>query len=232
MAITFDCGNGVVSGQGSTPVTSDSASGQAVLNVSSTTGFDIGEVVEIGYGTARQETGRISAISANSSITLESNLTFSHTAAQGDTIQKQLRHWGLPFIRYGTATGVYSMESEVPDRSAWGPIFTGWQTTYNGSAVAWNKIGHSITLKNLYPATTYYIQACAYTPHGEICVSSETTFTTAADTAYTDPGASNVKSGTTYLFNSILQTGTLALLVIGLMIGMPLSRFCRSIGGG
>jgi len=210
VVITYDCANGVVSGQGSSTVTTDSASGQKVLSTTTTTGFEVGELIEIGYGTARYETGRIASISAGTSLTLESNLSFSHTSAQADTIKKQLRHFGLPFVRYGTSSGSYNMETECPqDEESWGLIFTGWRTTYNGLALAWKRLGHSVTLQNLYPATTYYIQACAYNPLGEVMVSSETSFTTAADTLYSDPGVANVRLATTYSFNgSSNRTGT------------------------
>ncbi len=181
VTVTFDCTNGVVAGQGSSTVTTDSASGQAVLSTTDTTGFEVGEIVEIGYGTARQETCRILSISASTSLTMETNLAFSHTSAQADTIKKQLRHFGLPFIRYGTASGVYTHETEVAmDEENRGLLFSGFKTSYNGVTMAWNKIGHSITLANLKAGTTYYIQACAYNPHGEVMVASETSFATTA----------------------------------------------------
>ncbi len=210
VTVTFDCTNGVVAGQGSSTVTTDSNSGQKVLSTTTTTGFEVGEIVEVGYGTARYELCRIASISAATSLTMESNLSFSHTSAQADTIKKQLRHFGLPFIRYGTATGSYNMETQCPqDEESWGLIFTGWKTTYNGMAIAWNKLGHSVTLNNLYPSTTYYIQACCYNPLGEVMVASETSFTTAADTLYSDPGVANVRLATSYSFNGASnRTGT------------------------
>ncbi len=210
VVVTFDCTNGVVAGQGSSTVTTDSNSGQTVLSTTTTTGFEVGEAVEVGYGTARYELCRIASISAGVSLTMAANLTFSHTSAQADTIKKQLRHFGLPFIRYGTATGSYNMETQVPqDEESWGLIFTGWKTTYNGLAIAWNRLGHSVTLNNLYPSTTYYIQACCYNPLGEVMVASETSFTTAADTLYSDPGVANVRLATSYSFNGASnRTGT------------------------
>jgi len=210
VAVNFDCQNGAVSGQGSSSVTSDSASGQTVLSTTTTTGFEVNELIEIGYGTARYETARIASISAGTSLTLTANLAFSHTAAQADTIKKQLRHFGLPFVRYGTSSGSYNMQTEIPQESETrGLLFAGFKTTYNGTALSWNRLGHSLTLNNLYPSTTYYIQACAYTPHGELLTSTETSFTTAADTLYSDPGVANVRLATTYSFNgSSNRTGT------------------------
>lgn len=67
-------------------VDADSASGQTVLNVDVTTGFTVGARVRINSGGARDETGYIASIQAGTSITLEDNLTFTHTAAQADAV--------------------------------------------------------------------------------------------------------------------------------------------------
>lgn len=240
VTVTFDCTNGVVSGQGNSTVNSDSASGQTTLNIASSTGFQIGEIIEIGYGTARYEAQRIATIPGATSVTLESNLTFSHTAAQADVVQKQLRHMGLPFIRYGTATGVYNMRTDIPDPIDWGLVFTNIKTSINGTTYAWNKLGHSISVQNLKPETTYYAVACAYNPLEEELQSTEFSFTTAAFSGlpsignvktgisfdnglltgtytgsdrWTDPGVANVRFGTVYKVNSTTNnsTGTLDL---------------------
>jgi len=67
-------------------VDSDSASGQKVLNIASTTDFSAGKYVIVGYGTAREEVLAIDTVQAGVSITLTTNLGFTHTAAQADTV--------------------------------------------------------------------------------------------------------------------------------------------------
>jgi hypothetical protein len=81
----FDTWNAAAD-QGSTTVNGDSNSGQAVLNVASTTNFVVGNRVLIGDGTARFEVGVIASIQAGVSLTLVSNLTNTHTAVQGDAV--------------------------------------------------------------------------------------------------------------------------------------------------
>ena len=181
VTITYDCANGALAGQGTT-VNVDSASGQKVLSVAATSMFVVGMSIEIGYGTARSETGRIASISAGVSITMENNLTFTHTAAQADAVNMALRYYGLPFIRYGTTPGVYTMQSEIPDQSDWGLLWTGLKTTVNGLAFSWKRTGHSVTLSGLKPNTTYYYSCCAYSPLGDLIDGAGSTgnFTTAA----------------------------------------------------
>lgn len=208
-SVTFDCANGAVSGQGSTTVNSDSNSGQPVVNVASTTGFAVGEIVEIGYGTARAELIRVAAIGAGT-ITSETNLVNTHTAAQGDTVKKRLRHYGLPFIKYGTASGVYNMQTNLPKVEDWGLIYTEIKVVFDGVTYGWNRTGHSVTLNKLEPSTTYYAKPCFYTPLGELVEGDEISFTTATSDAYSDPGVDNVRLGTAYKFNSLTnnRTGT------------------------
>jgi hypothetical protein len=71
-----------------TSVDADSASGQKVLNVASTVGMLEGASVAIDpYDVGgRFEVGTIDTISAGVSITLLANLTYTHTAAQGDVV--------------------------------------------------------------------------------------------------------------------------------------------------
>jgi len=209
VSVTFDCENGAVSGQGSTTVNSDSNSGQPVVNVGSVTGFAVGEEAEIGYGTARAEVIRIAAIGAGT-LTSETNLAFTHTSGQADTVKKLLRNYGLPFIKYGTVSGTYNMQTRLPPISDWGLIFTEIKTVFDGVTYAWNRTGHAVTLNKLEPSTTYYAKACAYTPLGELMESTEFSFTTAVSDAYSDPGVDNVRLGTAYKFNSLTdnRTGT------------------------
>ena len=70
-----------------TTVDADSASGQKVLNVASTAGYNAGEKIWIGQGTARMEQGVIDTIQAGVSLTLLANLTQTHTGAQADVVQ-------------------------------------------------------------------------------------------------------------------------------------------------
>ena len=214
VVVTFDCANGANASQ-STAVSGDSASGQTTLNVTASTAFQPGMMVEIGYGTARAEVIRVASTGAGT-IVSETNLLFTHAAVQADTVKPQLRHWGLPFIRYGTVSGVYSMETDLPLQDDWGLFFTGLKTTYNGVAHSWQKTGHSITMQNLYANTTYYAKAYAYDPLGFLMTGTEFSFTTALDSdSFTDPGVANVRSGTTYQYNSATpnRTGTLVVPV-------------------
>lgn len=210
VTFTFDCTNGAVSGQGSTTVNVDSNAGTATLNVVSSTGFEVGETIEIGYGTARFETAVVASTGAGT-IGLTANLTFTHTAAQADTVKKTLRHYGLPFVVYGTTSGAYTGETALPPSTDWGLIWTGIRPTWNGSTYEFKQRGHSVLIDDLTPGTTYYALPCVRTPTGELLTAgSESTFTTAGSSLYTDPGVANVRLGTTYQFNSATpnRTGT------------------------
>ncbi len=70
----------------STTVDADSASGQKVLNVASTTDFLPNYVVKINEGGARSEERRIDTVQAGISLTLITNLANTHTAAQADAV--------------------------------------------------------------------------------------------------------------------------------------------------
>lgn len=213
VTINYDCTNGAVSGSGSTTINGDSASGGTTLNVASSTGFQVGETIEVGYGTARFEECVVSATGAGT-ITTTGVLAFTHTAADADTVKKQLRHIAIPYVRYGTSSGVYTMQSARAPREDLGLIFTGIRTTYNGKSYAFNRYSHSVPLDGLSPSTTYYYKVYADTPTSEILeAASEGTFTTSASPYYTDPGVGDVRSGDTYQFNSLTpnRTGTLVL---------------------
>ncbi len=201
VTVTFDCANGVVAGQGSTVVSVDSALGQPSLSVANLTGFGVGDVVCIGYGTARFEVLRIASIT--STLNFETNLAYNHTAAQADTVKKQMRNDALPFIRYGTAPGIYDMETFLPNVSEWGLLWTGFKTSVNGHPCAWKRQGHSVTIANLSPETTYYFKAYGITPLGEILESAaEYSFSTAVNTKFDDVPTSKVELGYQWKFNS------------------------------
>ena len=72
-----------------TAVDADSASAQKVLNVTATTPFAVGDLVLIDHDASGggREWGQIASISAGVSITLEDNLTNTHTAVQADTVK-------------------------------------------------------------------------------------------------------------------------------------------------
>lgn len=205
--LTFDCKNSHTG----TAVNADSNSGQKILYVASTTDFEELETIEIGYGTDRQEFGEIESIQAGTSITLKANLTYTHTLAQADTVKKQLRNFGLPFVKYGVATGNYQNETPIPPENKWGEVFTEFETNFYGKEFEWKKVGHTVELTDLRPSTTYYYKCFAYTPLGELIESAEGTFTTAADTAYTDPLEDNVRAGTNYKFADTNKTGVMNL---------------------
>ncbi|HUV85032.1 MAG TPA: hypothetical protein VMV86_04935 [Methanosarcinales archaeon] len=69
-----------------TTVDDDSADAQKVLNVASTTGFSVGELVTINAGGDRAETRKIYTIQAGISLTMTVDLSYTHTQAQGDEV--------------------------------------------------------------------------------------------------------------------------------------------------
>lgn len=73
-----------------TTVDADSASGQKVLNVASTTGFQVGGVVRINSGGPRQEDRIIGSIQAGVSLTVTANLTYTHTLGDADAVATQV----------------------------------------------------------------------------------------------------------------------------------------------
>lgn len=69
---------GLVEDSPVTYVDQDSASGQKVLYLNSTTGFGAGEFIAIDRGGANEEYNRIASVSAGSHLTLENNLSNTH----------------------------------------------------------------------------------------------------------------------------------------------------------
>lgn len=69
-----------------TTVDADSAAAQKVLNVASTVGFNPGETVMICMVGVRMEYRVIDTIQAGVSLTFTVNLTYTHTAAQSDSV--------------------------------------------------------------------------------------------------------------------------------------------------
>ena len=70
-----------------TTVDDDSASGQKVLKVASTSDFSEGDVVIINKDGEREEKGKIDSISAGVSITLLDNLQYTHSGADADEVE-------------------------------------------------------------------------------------------------------------------------------------------------
>lgn len=69
-----------------TTVDANSAEGQKVLNVTSTTGFSVDEFVTINKGGDREEKRKIYTIQTGVSLTFTVDLTYTHTQAQGDEV--------------------------------------------------------------------------------------------------------------------------------------------------
>lgn len=91
----------------STTVDVSSASGQTVLSVASTTSFTAGQMVIIDDGNDNEEVAEISSISAGVSLTLETNLEYTH--AIGVSVKQGWYHntvagsrsWDLMWIMRG-----------------------------------------------------------------------------------------------------------------------------------
>jgi hypothetical protein len=73
----------------STTVNADSNSGQAILNVASTTSWTAGDIALLGGGTAREEWVRVARVTDATHLLLDRNLQFTHTAGQADTIRNK-----------------------------------------------------------------------------------------------------------------------------------------------
>lgn len=98
----------------STTVDATSAAGQKVLNVASTTGFAVGDVVLVNSDGARQELITVASIQTGVSLTAGANLRYEHTAAQADAVAqcqyagKQIKVGSdIRVIDYHTASVVY-----------------------------------------------------------------------------------------------------------------------------
>ncbi len=68
-----------------TNVNGDSASGQKILNVASSTGFQAGDLLILNTGGARQEVCTVASTGAGT-ITMVGDLQFTHTAGQADKV--------------------------------------------------------------------------------------------------------------------------------------------------
>lgn len=70
-----------------TTVNGNSNSGQKVLLVASTTNFQAGDRLIVGYGTARQESCVVDTIQAGTSLTMVDVLQFTHLAVDADDVR-------------------------------------------------------------------------------------------------------------------------------------------------
>jgi hypothetical protein len=106
-----------------TTVDADSASGQKVLSVASTTGFAVGNVVVVNSKGARQEVRTIDTIQAGVSLTMTVNLTYTHTAVQADGVYSCVYtdlhlQAGSPCIGAGDNTVGISLDKDGNARGA------------------------------------------------------------------------------------------------------------------
>jgi hypothetical protein len=86
-------------------VDSDSASGQKVLNVSHTGQYTAGEAIVIGLGDSDVELNTIDTIQAGVSLTLDNNLTNTHTAAAAHKVYR------LAELTLGSAASNYDADN-------------------------------------------------------------------------------------------------------------------------
>jgi len=130
-------------------------------------------------------------------------ITITFDCAAGTTSK---RNKGLGFIKYGTVSGTYDMQSKLPDKEDWGLYWIQWYTDYE-----YKSTGHSVTLSNLKAGTTYYYKCCFVDPLGRVGESSEASFTTSGGTDY--PAETDVRDGIDY--DSGNFTGNLTLPASG-----------------
>jgi hypothetical protein len=107
-----------------TTVDADSAAAQPVLNVTSTTGFTVGDTVRIGRGTARDETKIISTIQAGVSLTMTVNLANAHTAVQADLVETNFTTYIRRITGFNEAATTLYFEPNLPVNVADGDSYT------------------------------------------------------------------------------------------------------------
>jgi len=100
-------------------------------------------------------------------------VTITYDCAAG-TSGKRL--YGLPYIKYGTTSGVYTGQSFLPIPDKFGLYWIGWYTDKE-----WKQTGHSVALSNLKAGTKYYYKCCFVDPLGRLAESAEGDFTTASE---------------------------------------------------
>jgi len=131
------------------------------------------------------------------------SITITFDCAEGSSGN---RLYGIGFIKYGTTSGIYTMQSFVPDEQSLPLYWINWKTT---GGVSFKQTGHSVTLSNLKPGTTYYYKCCFIDPLGRLAESSEDSFTTTDSSVY--PSESDVRQAVTYGPTGTEYTGNVVL---------------------
>jgi hypothetical protein len=196
VVITFDCANGATASAGNSTTSGTASSGGTTIPMTELAGFLPSDWIEIDYGNAGYELIQLSASYSETTgagnLTTATNLIITHSGS-GKTVKRRQRHKGLPFIRYGIASGNYYGETDLPPVTELQEIYIGKNTTYKGQTMEFKRVGHSLTLSKLYHATTYYAQCCFITPLGDLGVSSEFSCNTAAISGLNYPIEDNVE---------------------------------------
>lgn len=101
------------------------------------------------------------------------SITITYDAKAGNTSKRLM---GIPFIKYGVASGdLPNIAGLVPwnvkDRVK---AFAKWTSEYG----VFKTLGHSVTISNLKPGTTYYYKCCFIDPLGRIAEGTEGDFST------------------------------------------------------
>lgn len=96
---------GAIAAAASTTVGTNSASGQKALTVTSEAGFVAEDYILIGGGTAREEWARVSKVTAGT-LTLDRNLTYTHTAAQADPVRNKAECYDPVWVAGGATLEV------------------------------------------------------------------------------------------------------------------------------
>jgi len=114
------------------------------------------------------------------------NVPESGLGANGVTItfdsklgSNNLRLRGVAFVKYGTLSG-----GPYPHEAGFRPkskdelfeVFAKWRTDLG----SFKTTGHSVTLTNLKPNTTYYYKPCFIDPYFRVAEGAEGSFTTTA----------------------------------------------------
>ncbi len=130
-------GPGAFAAAQSTTVNADSASGQNILNVASTTSWAQGDyllIVETGGGFTRAEWARVARVTDATHLLLDRNLQFTHTAAQADTVRNKADIYSPVWCPGGS---VYEVIFDYGDDAAGDSVIVECTAqTYDSDAVA------------------------------------------------------------------------------------------------
>lgn len=95
-------------------VDADSAAAQAVLNVAATDGFIVGDTVSINLDGLRAESKIILSIQTGISLTLTTNLAYTHTAVQADAVAVTSRSYQVQVLN-GNWTPTFDLNAAAAD---------------------------------------------------------------------------------------------------------------------